>query len=183
MKFLFFFLSLFLLSACHRSSLEDITLIEQLPMATKIGANTAGCLVNGQILIPRGQKIQSGPVLSAQYQYLNGAYHFGLNITDNSNNDVKSIGIGSHLIDLKQGETYDLSENLNDDTLVNIYANYADFNASFYRTTEVSRGKLTVSYLDTKNYIISGTFWFDAVNNNGENVKVSEGRFDLHYAP
>jgi hypothetical protein len=29
--------------------------------------------------------------------------------------------------------------------------------------------------------IASGTFWFTAVNDKGDTVKVTNGRFDVHY--
>ena len=33
--------------------------------------------------------------------------------------------------------------------------------------------------LDEVKQIVSGTFWFDAVNDKGEKVEVREGRFDM----
>ena len=42
-------------------------------------------------------------------------------------------------------------------------------------------GKLIITKLDEINQIVSGTFWFDAVNDKGEKVEVREGRFDVHY--
>jgi len=40
-------------------------------------------------------------------------------------------------------------------------------------------GEFTITKLDTVNYIISGTFWFDAVSEDGEVVEIREGRFDI----
>lgn len=36
-------------------------------------------------------------------------------------------------------------------------------------------------YEDTINQIVSGIFWFDAVNEAGEIVQVREGRFDVNF--
>lgn len=50
-----------------------------------------------------------------------------------------------------------------------------------YLTTSSIIGELKMTKFDEINRIVSGTFWFDAVNNNGEQVQVREGRFDVHY--
>jgi hypothetical protein len=42
-------------------------------------------------------------------------------------------------------------------------------------------GEFTITKLDTANYIIAGTFWFDAVSEEGEVVEIREGRFDIDY--
>ncbi len=42
-------------------------------------------------------------------------------------------------------------------------------------------GELFIKKLDTVNQIVSGTFWFDAINSNGQKVEVREGRFDVRY--
>lgn len=173
----------FLAISCHRSSDNNTAPLDQLPAVTQTGANTAGCLVNGKVLLPRGQKIQNGTVLAAKYQFLNGGYHFGLNIDDNSDSALPGIGIGSDNVNFEIGKTYILGENLYDNSKINIYADYINFNNGDYKTTSSITGELKFSRLDTINFIASGTFWFDAVNNNGEKVQVREGRFDLHYAP
>ncbi len=41
------------LFACKKDD-DDQTPIEQLPPATQVGANTAGCLVNGVAFLPKG---------------------------------------------------------------------------------------------------------------------------------
>lgn len=43
-------------------------------------------------------------------------------------------------------------------------------------------GRINILRLDTINYIIAGTFYFDAVNKEGDTIKVTDGRFDLKYA-
>ncbi|MDR2206326.1 MAG: hypothetical protein LBE36_09275 [Flavobacteriaceae bacterium] len=184
MKHVLIILSTFLLLGCKDDN-ENSSNPAQLPPATQTGKNTAGCLVNGKVLLPdKGSIIDGGPALAAHYQYLDGGYHFGLGITNVSNNNVEGITIGSHNISFEEGHIYELSEELWDDT--QIYAS-ASFGSTIYgyqyNTTNIHTGELKITHLDTTNYIISGTFWFDAVNSNGEKVEVREGRFDLHYAP
>lgn len=186
MKYFLLILSLATLLSCHRSSDEDSSSQNQLPEATQTGANTAGCLVNGKIILPRGQKPQSGPILAAQYQYLDGGYHFGLSINDISG-ALKGINIASDNITFEEGKKYTLSQKMNNN-LINAYGSYtfSELNSPYliyYYTTQLQTGELKITHLDTTKFIISGTFWFDAVNENGEKVEVREGRFDVHYAP
>ncbi|WP_394366107.1 DUF6252 family protein, partial [Tenacibaculum maritimum] len=50
---------------------------------------------------------------------------------------------------------------------------YAEYEAPFsisYKTTSIVKGELVITHHDYDKAIISGTFWFDAVNNAGEKV-------------
>ncbi|MFL0093084.1 hypothetical protein V2740_15900, partial [Tenacibaculum maritimum] len=40
--------------SCSQKEVPTLTPLQQLPKATKIGANTAGCLVNGEAFLPKG---------------------------------------------------------------------------------------------------------------------------------
>lgn len=65
------------------------------------------------------------------------------------------------------------------------YFNGANGNSTdtwLFKTKDlIYKGILTVKKLDTINQIISGTFWFTAVNSNGDTVKITDGRFDVYY--
>ena len=51
-----------------------------------------------------------------------------------------------------------------------------------YYTKPSLQGELRISKLDPINKIISGTFWFDAIDTISNSiVQIREGRFDLHY--
>ena len=50
-----------------------------------------------------------------------------------------------------------------------------------YLTTSSIKGELKITKFDELNRIVSGTFWFDATNSDGEKVQVREGRFDMNY--
>jgi Family of unknown function (DUF6252) len=43
------------------------------------------------------------------------------------------------------------------------------------------KGEMQIKKLDPENQIVSGTFWFDAVNANGQKVEIREGRFDVRF--
>jgi len=40
---------------------------------------------------------------------------------------------------------------------------------------------LTITRFDPDSAIVSGTFWFDAINAAGEEVSITNGRFDSRY--
>ena len=60
-------------------------------------------------------------------------------------------------------------------------ASYFSTLSNVYSTTTSITGKLLITRVDLSNSIISGTFWFDAINSEGEVVEIREGRFDWNY--
>ena len=51
----------------------------------------------------------------------------------------------------------------------------------YYSTNDIITGEVTITNHDINNAILSGTFWFDAINSEGDIVEVREGRFDMEY--
>ena len=177
------FLATLTLSCCNKD--DDKTPIEQLPPATTTGANTAGCLVNGQAFLPKGSS-QFGPTLSCFYQQDQHGYHFGLSIVEKGSKEDKTVNISLNPNQLVENSTYTLGLKTNNGTSYNsnfgeyiIY--YAIVNAIQYTTTATVTGELKITKLDTQQRIISGTFWYDAINSDGEKVEIREGRFDMRY--
>jgi hypothetical protein len=177
---IFTFLLSFIVISCHRSS-DNSSPLEQLPAATQTGASTAGCLVNGNVLIAKGNfsKIFTwGPPIHANY-YFYGGYNFNLSFENQNASDLPNIFISLSNINIEEGKTYPLSLDLKDETKIYGYANFS--NTSSFQTNEINKGEITITKFDTKNFIISGTFWFDGINSNGDKVKITEGRFDTKY--
>jgi hypothetical protein len=54
-------------------------------------------------------------------------------------------------------------------------------NSTRYLTNDNYPGELRITKLDEINQIAAGTFWFNVVNEKGDIVKVTEGRFDMQY--
>ena len=153
--------------------------VDCLPPATQTGANTAGCLVNGQVFLPAGQSLGSGSILQAQYVFHNDQYIFGLSIRDRTGTHNEMVAVETKMDQLFSGETYQLkscSEHSNTGFYL-IGGGLIDG----YVTTEQITGELKITPLDEAKKIISGTFWFDAINDDNEIVQVREGRFDVHY--
>ena len=166
---------------------KEKTLLEQLPPETQTGTNTFGCLVNGQVFKPGGALLTGGS-LTSNYQYLNtginGGYYFRLSGVKGSGNNQTSVGLFTDSLKIQEGLKYLLDSSEKG----KVYAHYSNLtngptqNEWFYETKKINfGGELWIKKLDTINQIVSGTFWFDAVNANGQKVEVREGRFDVHY--
>jgi hypothetical protein len=174
MKNMLLILLLTLLNSCGNDDDQPTNPIDQLPTATQTGANTFGCLLDGEAFIPRGG---INP-LDCVYQFVNGSYFFSLqgNKRDSQNN-LELIGLSTNNLQIFENQTYSLNENI----ALNAYGTYA-FNAIFSRTNSIQTGNLTITKLDQTNQIVSGTFWFDVEHPiSGEIVEVREGRFDMQY--
>ena len=167
------------LSCCDKDD-KPIAEIDKLPPATQTGTNKIGCLVNGQALLPKGV----GITYNCFYQHLADGKHFVLGFSNTTNDILKSIAIGIHLTELNQGQIYQLTTNLGS----NVVSKYGTYLISTnqggidYNTTNLNVGEIKITKLDSNKQIISGTFWFDAINQNGEKVEVREGRFDMIYS-
>lgn len=153
------------------------TELEKLPPATQTGANTAGCLVNGKAFLPKGFIPGTNPL-----SYQDGL-NFVLFIGERNNDIINSLGIFSLNKQLIEGSIIPLKLDLNDSSKIYAYGTYVDFSngTGDYITTNIIVGELKITHHDFNNAILSGTFWFDAINSNGEKVEVREGRFDRHY--
>jgi hypothetical protein len=183
MKNMILYITLVVLFSCCNKD-EDKAPIDQLPPATQTGANTAGCLVNGQAFLPKGSS-QFGPVLSCFYQQDQYGFHLGLSIVEKGSKENKSITISTNPGQLVENTTYNLVARTNNGSSYN--SNFGEYiitnninSGKEYRTTNTITGELKITKLNTQQKIISGTFWYDAVLSN-EIVKVREGRFDMHY--
>jgi hypothetical protein len=188
MKKLFFILSLtglfFLLAAnsCKKHKHDVPSEESKLPPETQSGANTFGCLINGKAFLPKGSGF-GGPVLSCFYIQntpTEQGYFLGLSSSDASNkSDEVSIGIGTDSLQVSIG-----SYNLIEEATGNYFAYYLRVNqqgANQYYTSSNDPGVITITKFDEQNQIISGTFHFNVVTETNDTLKITEGRFDMHY--
>jgi len=157
--------------------------VDQLPPATQTGANTFGCLINGQAFLPKGPSL--GPILQCAYQYLNTDYSkgffFQLSAGDDSNSsDVTGIGIYTDSLEIgkmdfqlganKPGNAYGLYTRIN----------LSGINMNLYTNNNLP-GQLTITKFDEISQIVSGTFWFSVIKNPGDTLKITDGRFDMQF--
>ncbi len=175
MKKLLLLLVTLTLSCCSKDDNKPENPIDQLPPATQTGANTAGCLIDGKAFLPKGYFPDGNLVCN----YINGK-DFTIGIAQKNDNQTLSLNVISYNQSLVIGETYQLKEYGSDSKFgeYNIYEINTD---TRFRTTSIITGELKITNHNFDKAILSGTFWFDAVNKNGEKVQVREGRFDMQY--
>jgi hypothetical protein len=175
----FALMTVFILLGCSKNDEPPKTPVDQLPPATQVGANKVGCLVNGEVFLPKGSNPLGPPIVTCYYQYVNNGFEFGLSFSNDSNG-LRYITILSNKLEFTQGAIYNIKQQDADNSL---YAFYTPQLNQGFRTTESFTGTLQITKLDLSNNIISGTFKFDAVKlNSGEIVKITEGRFDMKYS-
>ncbi len=146
---------------CSLSNCEkDPDPTPQLPPKTQEGKNTFGCLVNGQVWLPKG----GGLLIGLACDYSQGT----LLINANNGNTDESIKINLLINDTGMIE-------INGEQNQNIYYRKG---LNYFYADSLSIGYLTITKLDTINKIIAGTFYFDAVKNTTR-YEIREGRFDL----
>lgn len=163
------------LAACKKDNYS-------LPPETQTGANTFGCLIDGKVWIPKGSDGYSGTNKTAYYQYIYPGpvgYVFHLSGTDYDNNPLLGLDIGIDSFKLSEGATIRLSSGLPGNGGATYWIGN-DFSKR-YITNGTSQGEIHFTKFDEVTRIASGTFWFDAINTNGEIIHVTEGRFDVKF--
>jgi hypothetical protein len=168
-------------SQCKKNKQVDI--FDQLPAETQIGANTFGCLVNGKVFKPKGSSL-AGPILQANYQLIYSpptGYILGITGRDRSTEEIKSISIGFDSLIAEQGKKYQLTTIIkgNAGGQYGLYPSTGSY--QIFQSNDTATGELWIKKFDPVNQIVSGTFWFDAVNGSGQKVEVRDGRFDVRY--
>ncbi|WP_435138441.1 DUF6252 family protein [Formosa sp. A9] len=161
-------------TACCNDDDQPETPIDQLPPATQTGANTAGCLVDGEAIYSKGRN------LTFQLFYNDGE-DFGLLVSNEKNNIDRVIHVASYNESMEVGQVYQLVGYGIDSKFGEYVIQYPDFTNKEYQTTSIVTGELIITHHDFDNAIISGTFWFDAIDSKGNVVQIREGRFDGEY--
>ena len=167
------------LSCC--SSDDDNNNGDQLPPETQTGANTAGCLVGGQVFLPHQRGLNAA--LLCNYEFIDGKFYFNLVINDNRETIGKTVSVRTGEISLATNSIYPLniSNTIFQPDFIGGGGIYGIGASTYFYTNSIKTGELKITRLDLSNSIISGTFWFDAVNSAGETVQIRSGRFDMHY--
>jgi hypothetical protein len=165
---------------CDKNEIKPNEELDKLPPASQTGAYTFGCLINNIAFKPNGG-IFAGSHLRAFYQYTDDTYYF--NVTGSKNADTEklpAVTIETTAIIIKPGKTYKLMGRKRGSAFATYNFFTPDHNKVSYDTGN-GKGELYISKLDSVNQIVSGTFWFDGLNPQGDIVQVREGRFDLRF--
>ena len=174
-KYLIPCLSLILfISACKKE-------VTELPPDTQTGANTFGAKVNGQLWAPQGfGSLPANDILEARLQFGNTVYINARNFSSSPNETEFEI----FLTNITGPGTYQLNTTVGHPSSSANYGYYVKRNITpqnEWMTSATSTGTVTITRFDIVNFIISGTFQFNALNlyNTPEPMTVTEGRFDV----
>lgn len=166
-KLFLLLLTTFTLSCCNDDDNPQNPL-DQLPPATQTGANTFGCLINGEPFVVSNTSNQT-----AIYQ--GGVLQIGGGIDNSIMDKHISINISAPI---NLNTPYDLTLLPNN---LAIFVNNGE--GCYYDYDHTTSGTLTITKFDQTNFIISGTFNFSTQTNECENINITNGRFDLQYIP
>jgi hypothetical protein len=161
---------LLMLSLFNCKEDAPITELDKLPPATQSGAGTFGCLVDGKAWV-----IEMPASVHTFYQ--SGSLGIPAGLLGNQFNSAISLHVFAANLEEK---TYDLKDGF--ELMTNNASYYSHNTGCDYRTTNFIKGSLAITHLDQVNYKISGLFEFEAYSSNCfEKIKITNGRFDVHY--
>ena len=183
MKYSIILFTLFFFFSCSSNS-------NKLTEINNDGTGGVSCKVDGEILRPK----VSGLGLTSNYFKIgfNGDttyFAVGLLNINATNERFRSIKVQVYDVAFEnpitfeklslQGNVYQLGDygDPSDYGQFKTFGKYED-NEKLFTTSEIINGEITITHHDIKNFVISGTFWFDAINENGEIIEIREGRFD-----
>ncbi len=179
MKITPFLISAFLVltTACNDDDNDPVNPIDQLPPATQVGAQTFGCLVDGEILTPNSLGNNN---FNAFYQEIDGFYYLGISMSSGSGIDTRALSIQGTKTELIQEKEY-LLVSENDGKFNGLLIEGGGNEKLTVRTTDSKPGKLIITNYDPENFILSGTFEFTVLDDAGKEIKITDGRFDVLY--
>ncbi|MFN6944414.1 MAG: hypothetical protein ACK4ND_05665 [Cytophagaceae bacterium] len=168
-------LLLLILTSCPKITPEPKP--EELPPETQEGKDTFGCLVNGQVWVPR-------VTVWVGQSRLVSSYHEGrLNLAARRVTDRYGYSENQSLNVLVVKDVFSTG------TFV-VNSRHKDGRGRFnnlitkciYETDSIQYdGLVEITKLDTINHIVSGRFHFTANSEDCGKVEVTEGRFDVRY--
>lgn len=173
------FAFLIALISCDKDDDKPKTELEKLPPATQIGAQTIGCLVNGKAFIDNSS-------FNNFYQFVDGEYYLVINWDMDNSNGYKDGQLAISKTIIQEGQTYILNKSSYLD------GDYIGAGATFvsnlpeifgqYETNTNYTGQIHFTRFDTQNFIMSGTFEFEAKDIlTEETISITNGRFDLNF--
>jgi hypothetical protein len=196
MKTLIYILSFITLTACDKDD-NTQNQQDQLPPITQTGANTAGCIINGKVLIPKnGSQAIGGPPIYGMNvnaginfsEPIIGDDYWQLEIANKRDPNSAGIvlwikdmqqGIGNYPINQSNGELYADGPNNNQ-----IIAGIKENGVQKTYWSGNNAGTITITRFDYLNGIRSGFFNVTLYNkdNPTEIIQVTDGRFDINVA-
>ena len=158
----------------------------KLPDATQTGANTFGCMLNGNLWVAQGSRSgfnpgqRPNPNINYDATYNGGALDVSGSIILDDETQSNMVITGSNIGSIG---TYSLNKaksgiHFEHTNFVNSLVYYNDG----YEGDMFSGGELTITKLDKVNKIISGTFYITIEKPKlGKKIVITDGRFDIKY--
>ncbi|HEX4877223.1 MAG TPA: hypothetical protein VFV31_11175 [Chitinophagaceae bacterium] len=156
--------------------------VTELPPETQTGANTFAAKVNGEIWVPQGfGPFPANNLLEVRKLGPNMYIH-----ARNFSRSPKETEFEFFLMDVTGPGVYRLNSTSSYPTQAVSYGYYVKRNltpTNEFMTSATHTGTVTITKLDTVNFIVSGTFQFTASDIFGADppITVSEGRFDIDF--
>ena len=180
-SFIIILVTIIVFASCKKH--KTVNPIDQLPPETQTGANKFGCLVDGKAFLPGGAAF-SGGSLQCNYQFDNGFYFILIGRYQNLRNGIGngSVGLFTDSLKIEEGKRIPLGVRMNGNASGARRKDTSSYQAEEFDTNgNLYTGELYIKKLDTIHQIVSGTFFFDAVNSNGLKSEIRDGRFDVRY--
>ena len=166
-------LLIFLLLPLLAVECYDEPFAPELPEATQTGKGTMAAKVNGVVWIAEGGLIGDNPEADYNFHSEGRLRFVG---RDRRSDEVSTINI--QIRDMYDtGIFYAWGGDTFPDGTRMIFRG----KGKSYSPERSNPGSVEITHFDTINHIVSGLFSFDGVCENGDTVKVREGRFDIKY--
>lgn len=171
------------LASCKKTDLEME--LDKLPIATEEGRGTFGCLINGKAFLPDNGCyffLCKGPMKN-WYVERTGELHIDVEFSRPESYQHISITIKQCFA----AGIFEVSNSPSNNVSISYRANMdskpecRDFYSSDTTTTRL--GFVRITKIDKVNRITSGFFEFNLQKSGCDEIKVTNGRFDLKYWP
>lgn len=174
-KLIFIIFAIICLMSCKNRDQDFNTLSE----VTDWGANTAGALVDGKVWVATTDRLNTANGSGTYCEKFNNNYTIKLDLRQHKNSYDNAILIKVLIIDLELNKKYDVIKATPDSDYS--FAIFRDNDSKSFSTNPDHVGSITISKIDIKNQIVSGTFNFNAVDDKGNVLLITDGRFDKRF--
>ncbi|GAA4393059.1 hypothetical protein [Hymenobacter koreensis] len=174
-------LSLLLCAGCKKEK----TPLETLPPATQTGQNRAGCLIDGQAWQPAYvSSTSSGNPFFVSWRRRPSGYALTLTMMRITNS--QNMRLVFWVPNIRRAGTFALDQTA-DPRITSAnppygqFIDYEPFPGRDYLTGPAAAGTLTITRFDTVARIVSGTFELTPQTDDGQTVRLTDGRFDVTF--
>lgn len=140
-----------LLQQCHTET------VSALPPASTSGANKAGCLVDGQVLVPRDARGRAGTSLGFRLGTRASEASFSLGLRDEADESKPFVELSADSLVLVAGQSYPFSASAQRGV---VKGSCFTSGGDVYTSTAPASGTLTITRLDRAAKLLAGRFEF-----------------------